>query len=76
MMSYYRANFPREPYTPGAFLEVDRIKEPVLQFHGLADTALLAKSLNNTCQPLAAAVSWLLDLVAILRTFYVPHIKN
>lgn len=48
MMNYYRANFPREPYTSGAFVEVARIQMPVLQFHGLNDTALLAESLNNT----------------------------
>ncbi len=52
MMNYYRANFPREPYTSGVFLEVDRIQAPVLQFHGLNDTALLPQSLNNTWEEL------------------------
>ena len=48
MMNYYRANFPREPYTEGQFLNLPKIKAPVLQFHGLKDTALLPASLNNT----------------------------
>jgi epoxide hydrolase 4 len=52
MMNYYRANFPRAPYDSAAFLEVDRIKAPVLQFHGLNDTALLPGSLNNTWEEL------------------------
>lgn len=69
MMNYYRANFPREPYTSGAFLEVDRIKMPVLQFHGLADTALLANSLNNTWEELDQ--DW--TLVTIPGAGHWPH---
>lgn len=45
MMNYYRRNYPREPYE---MPEVPKVKMPVLQFHGLNDTALLAPALNNT----------------------------
>ena len=69
MMNYYRANFPKEPYTSGAFLEIDRIKMPVLQFHGLADTALLPASLNNTWQELDQ--DW--TLVTIPGAGHWPH---
>jgi len=69
MMNYYRANFPREPYTSAAFLEVDRIQMPVLQFHGLADTALLANSLNNTWDELDQ--DW--TLVTIPGAGHWPH---
>ncbi|MEH6558831.1 MAG: alpha/beta hydrolase [Oceanicoccus sp.] len=48
MMNYYRANYPREPYTSGAFAELPVVQAPVLQFHGLNDTALLSEGLNNT----------------------------
>ena len=48
MMNYYRANYPREPYDSGAFFELPDVHAPVLQFHGLTDTALLAEGLNNT----------------------------
>ena len=47
MMNYYRANFPREPYE-GGFGDMPKIKAPVLQFHGLNDSALLAEGLNST----------------------------
>jgi pimeloyl-ACP methyl ester carboxylesterase len=47
MLNYYKANYPREPYTapsrPGP-----KIKCPVLMFHGLKDKALLAAALNDT----------------------------
>ena len=69
MMNYYRANFPREPYTSGAFLEVDRIKMSVLQFHGLDDTALLADSLNDTWDELDQ--DW--TLVTIPGAGHWPH---
>jgi pimeloyl-ACP methyl ester carboxylesterase len=52
MMNYYRANFPREPYDTAAFMNIDRIQMPVLQFHGLKDRALLPASLNNTWEEL------------------------
>jgi pimeloyl-ACP methyl ester carboxylesterase len=47
MMNYYRRNYPREPYEeyPADF---PKVQAPVLQFHGLNDTALLAPALNNT----------------------------
>ncbi len=47
MMNYYRANFPREPYE-GGFGDMPKIQAPVLQFHGLNDSALLAEGLNST----------------------------
>jgi|TARA_Y100000031_G_C7982252_1_gene275322 pimeloyl-ACP methyl ester carboxylesterase len=52
MMNYYRANYPREPYDSSAFLELNMIKMPVLQFHGLNDTALLPGALNDTWEGL------------------------
>jgi pimeloyl-ACP methyl ester carboxylesterase len=46
MLNYYKANYPREPYTaptaPGP-----RVQCPVLVFHGLRDQALLADGLNG-----------------------------
>ena len=47
MMDYYRQNYPTEPYTEitGSF---PRISVPVLQFHGLEDSALHHHGLNNT----------------------------
>ncbi len=49
MLHYYKANYPREPYTapsdPGP-----RVKCPVLMFHGLKDKALLSDALNGTWQ--------------------------
>jgi len=47
MMNYYKANYPREPYTEDTS-PVIKVKVPVLQIHGLADTALLPGALNNT----------------------------
>ncbi|HBJ90796.1 MAG TPA: alpha/beta hydrolase, partial [Gammaproteobacteria bacterium] len=52
MMNYYRANYPRAPYEGGPWAELPRIQAPVLQFHGLNDTALLAPALNNTWEEL------------------------
>lgn len=46
MMSYYRRNYPKEPYE--ARTVPQRVKVPVLMIHGLNDTALLAPALNNT----------------------------
>lgn len=47
MMHYYKENYPKEPYSEVS-LEFPKIAVPVLQFHGLNDTALLADGLNNT----------------------------
>jgi epoxide hydrolase 4 len=47
MMNYYKSNYPKEPYTEPAG-DVVRLKMPLLQFHGLKDTALLAPALNGT----------------------------
>jgi pimeloyl-ACP methyl ester carboxylesterase len=47
MLNYYKANYPREPYTEDTS-PVVKLKMPVLMFHGLNDTALLPGALNNT----------------------------
>jgi pimeloyl-ACP methyl ester carboxylesterase len=47
MMNYYRQNYPREPYENN-FVEMPNISMPVLQFHGLKDTALHHHGLNCT----------------------------
>ncbi len=69
MMNYYRANYPRDPYTSGAFLELPEVQAPVLQFHGLTDTALLPDALNNTWDFLAS--DW--TLVTIPGASHWPH---
>ncbi|MFK8115596.1 MAG: alpha/beta fold hydrolase [Rubripirellula sp.] len=46
MLNYYKANFPREPYT--AQTDFPKVKCPVLMIHGLKDSALLAEGLNDT----------------------------
>jgi pimeloyl-ACP methyl ester carboxylesterase len=48
MLHYYRQNYPREPYTLEAAPPLPNIQAPVLQFHGLKDTALHANGLNGT----------------------------
>lgn len=47
MINYYKANYPREPYTE-ATQDFPQVKCPVLVFHGLKDTALLSGALNGT----------------------------
>ena len=47
MLNYYKANYPREPYVEDTSPLV-KVQAPVLMFHGLKDTALLAGALNNT----------------------------
>lgn len=46
MLNYYKANYPREPYTDNA--DFPPVKCPVLMFHGLKDQALLPGALNDT----------------------------
>ena len=46
MLNYYKANYPREPYTDTR--NFPPVKCPVLMFHGLKDTALLPGALNDT----------------------------
>lgn len=50
MLNYYKANYPPlpEPGTAVRMPETPQISVPVLQFHGLQDTALHANGLNNT----------------------------
>ena len=47
MLSYYKANYPTEPYEVPTD-DGPRIQCPVLMFHGLKDTALLPGALNDT----------------------------
>ncbi len=47
MLSYYKRNYAREPYTEPTG-PVVRVKAPVLMIHGLDDWALLPGALNNT----------------------------
>lgn len=47
MLSYYKANYPREPYTLDTTPLV-KVKAPVLVIHGLTDQFLMAGALNNT----------------------------
>ena len=47
MLNYYKQNYPKEPYKEDASPLV-KVKPPVLMFHGLKDSALLAPGLNNT----------------------------
>ena len=47
MLNYYKANYPREPYTAPP-REFPKVSCSVLMFHGLKDTALLPGALNDT----------------------------
>jgi len=47
MLNYYKANYPREPYTVPP-LPLPRIQCPVLLIHGLKDKYLLPEALNGT----------------------------
>ncbi|GMU92760.1 MAG: alpha/beta hydrolase [Candidatus Hydrogenedentota bacterium] len=47
MLAYYKVNYPREPYGDDTS-PVIRVGVPVLMFHGLEDTALGYKMLNDT----------------------------
>jgi pimeloyl-ACP methyl ester carboxylesterase len=47
LLNYYKANYPRPPYTEPASAP-PKIQCPVLLIHGLADTFLLPGALNNT----------------------------
>jgi epoxide hydrolase 4 len=46
MLNYYKANYPREPYSDTR--DFPPVKCSVLMFHGLKDTALLPGALNDT----------------------------
>lgn len=50
MLNYYKANYPREPYSDntGSAAEFPQITCPVLMFHGLKDKALLPGALAGT----------------------------
>jgi pimeloyl-ACP methyl ester carboxylesterase len=52
MLNYYKANYPREPYTDDTS-PVVKVQAPVLEFHGLKDGALLAGALNDTWEWIA-----------------------
>jgi pimeloyl-ACP methyl ester carboxylesterase len=47
MLNYYKANYPREPYTLPSD-PLPKVQCPVLMFHGLKDKALLPGALNDT----------------------------
>ena len=47
MLNYYKRNYPREPYKEDTS-PVVKLKMPVLEIHGLGDTALLSPALNGT----------------------------
>ncbi len=47
MLNYYKANYPREPYTLDTTPLV-KVQAPVLVIHGLNDTFLMAGALNGT----------------------------
>ncbi|MCH7959479.1 MAG: alpha/beta hydrolase [Candidatus Hydrogenedentes bacterium] len=47
MMNYYKRNYPKEPFKENP-QEFPRVTMPVLEFHGLDDTALHHHGLNNT----------------------------
>ncbi len=47
MLNYYKANYPREPYTEDKS-PVIKVKCPVLMIHGLNDRYLLPGALNGT----------------------------
>jgi pimeloyl-ACP methyl ester carboxylesterase len=47
MLSYYKRNYPHEPYTLDTS-PVVKTQMSVLMIHGLGDTALLSGALNNT----------------------------
>ena len=47
MLNFYKANYPRPPYTAQADA-MPKVKCPVLMIHGLGDTALLPAALNDT----------------------------
>jgi len=47
MLNYYKANYPREPYTDSK-RKFPKVQCPVLMFHGLKDPFLLPGALNGT----------------------------
>jgi epoxide hydrolase 4 len=47
MLNYYKRNYPREPYAEDTSPLI-KVRCPVLMFHGLNDTALLAEGLDGT----------------------------
>lgn len=47
MLNYYKANYPRQPYSEPK-LALPKIQCPVLMIYGLKDQALLAAGLNDT----------------------------
>jgi len=49
MLNYYKANYPRPPYT-NQNAAMPKVQCPVLMIHGLGDTALLPGALNDTWQ--------------------------
>jgi len=48
MLSYYKQNYPKEPYQQAPAESFPKVNVPVLMFHGLKDTALLSPALDGT----------------------------
>lgn len=48
MLNYYKANYPKEPYTYDEERPYPPIASPVLMFHGLKDKYLLSGALSGT----------------------------
>jgi pimeloyl-ACP methyl ester carboxylesterase len=48
MLNYYRANYGQVAADSAAPAEIPNLKMPVLQFHGLKDTAVDKDGLKNT----------------------------
>jgi pimeloyl-ACP methyl ester carboxylesterase len=48
MANFYKANYPREPYSPPEAGAYPPVRCPVLMLHGLADRYLLRECLNQT----------------------------
>lgn len=47
MLNYYKANYPREPYSDIPEQDLPQVKCPVLMIHGLKDKALLSGAIND-----------------------------
>ena len=59
MLAYYNRNYPGGENAPsgGAPAELPKVKMPVLEFHGLQDTALHSEGVNNTWDWLEKALT-------------------
>lgn len=67
MLNFYRANYPRPPYTEGSYAPV---KCPVLMIHGLDDMWLMPEALNDTWRYLESD----LTLVTVPKAGHWVHV--